>query len=338
MSTENASRSASLSARFIYAIFALIMPRLVRWSSGRGGPEAVPGRLIRLGRGTNTLARLQRIRPFFGIRFSRPGGAPVPVEVVSRKDCTAPLDQAIGGGVILYFHGGGFFTGGLDTHLHFVATLARRTRLPVVHVDYRQFPQVMVDGSVDDCVETYRWLLAQGADPRRTVIAGDSAGGFLTFATALAAQQRGLPAPAGVVGISPVLELDGAGRAGHQNMGRDAFGVDVAVADLMDVVCPSPQLRRELDPINGALEIMPPALLIAAESEILRCDSERLCEALHRHDRPCRLEVFPSQVHAFPAVLPFLPESRAAVTMIADFVAERLAEAGPIDRSAREAS
>jgi len=321
----------------MYALFALIMPRLVHWTNERGGPEAAAGKLTRLGRGTNNIARLQRVRPFFGIRFSRPADAPVPVEVVRRTD-SAPFEQAIGDGVILYFHGGGFFTGGLDTHLHFVVTLARRTRLPVVHVDYRQFPETTVDGSVGDCVEAYRWLLDQGADPAKTVIGGDSAGGYLTFATALAAQQHGLPAPAGVVGISALLELDGAGRVGHENLGRDAFGIDQAIEDLMEQVCPSPEMRRELDPINGALDTMPPALLIAGETEILRCDNERLSEALHRHNRPCRLEVWPSQIHAFPAVLPFLPESRAAVTEIAGFVAERLAEGGPVSDSRREVS
>lgn len=327
-------RKASLLARIVYAVFALIMPRLVRWVNARGGPHATAGQLTVLGRRTNTLARLQRIRPFFGIRFDRPPGTPVPLEVVRRTDCAALFAD----GAILYFHGGGFFTGGLDTHLHFVATLARRTRLPVVHVDYRQFPQVSVDGSVRDCVEAYRWLLAQGADPDKTVIGGDSAGGYLTFATVLAAQQQGLPAPAGVVGISALLELDGAGRTGHENLGRDAFGVDVALPDLMDQVCPSPAMRAELDPINGALDAMPPALLIAAESEILRCDAERLAAALHRHGRPCELRIWPSQIHAFPAVLPFLPESRAATAVITGFVAERLADAGAGGRTRRDVS
>lgn len=334
MPAERATPNASLLARISYALFALIMPRLVRWVNRRGGPEAGAGQLTGLGRRTNAVARLQRLRPFFGIRFTRVFDAPVPVEVVRRKDCQAPL----GDGVLLYFHGGGFFTGGLDTHLHFVAKLARRTRLPVVHVDYRQFPEVTVDGSVADCVETYRWLLARGADPAKTVIAGDSAGGFLTFATALAAQQQGLPAPAGVVGISALLELDGAGRVGHENMHRDAFGIDEALPDLMDQVCPSVALRRELDPINGALDTMPPALLIAAESEILRCDAERLRDALHRHDRPCRLVTWESQIHAFPAVLPFLPESSTAVAVIVDFVADCLADADRPGETRREVS
>lgn len=288
--------------------------------------------LAQLGRRTNTVARLQRLRPYFRIRFTRDLATGVPVEIVRRADCIAPLSD----GAILYFHGGGFFTGGLDTHLHVVATLARRTRLPVVHVDYRQFPDVSVDGSVEDCAGAYRWLLEQGADPAKTVIAGDSAGGFLTFATALRAQQEGLPAPAGVIGISALLELDGTARSTHPNMGTDAFGIADALPDLVEHVCPSPPMRRELSPINGRLETMPPALLIAAESEILRCDNERLHAALLAAGRSSRLELWAYQVHAFPALFPFLPDSRAAFDLMVRFVAERLADPGESGQTRRE--
>lgn len=325
---------ASLRARIIYAVFAAIMPRLVRWISRRGGPEAMPTMLAKLGRRTNRVARLQRLRPYFRVRFTRDFATGVPVEIVRRADCLAPL----GDGAILYFHGGGFFTGGLDTHLHVVATLARRTRLPVVHVDYRQFPDVSVDGSVEDCVGAYRWLLEQGADPAKTVIAGDSAGGFLTFATALRAQQEGLPAPAGVIGISALLELEGTARSTHPNMGTDAFGIADALPDLVEHVCPSPPMRHDLSPINGPLETMPPALLIAAESEILRCDSERLHAALLEHNRPSRLELWAHQVHAFPALFGFLPDSRAAFDLMVGFIAERLAASDRPDEARREVS
>lgn len=315
---------ASVLARIIYAFAHLVTPRLVRRLALGTAHGSVPQRLVKLGRRTNALARLQRMRPFWGIRFSRAVDSEVPIEVVRRKAGGA----SFGDGVVLYFHGGGFVTGGLDTHRHVVAKLARRTRLPVVHVDYRQFPEVPVDGSVADCISAYRWLLDRGADPDRTVLAGDSAGGFLAFATALQSQQQGLPAPAGVVGISALLELDGIARDSHTNRHADAFGIPLVLPDIVDCVCPLPAMRRDLSPLSGPSELMPPALLIAAESEILRCDAERLCAALREHDRPCRLEIWDSQLHAFPAVLPFLPDSRAAYRIITDFVAECVAAVG----------
>ncbi|AEF36527.1 lipase LipU [Mycolicibacter sinensis] len=338
MSGAGPIHSASLPAKLIFAVANAVTPRLVRRLVLHAGSGTVAGRMTKMGRRINTIARLQRVRPFFGVGFTRGAGADVPVEVVRRVERSRPLGQAFAGGAILYFHGGGFITGGLDTHLHVVAKLARRTRLPVVHADYRQFPQVTVDGSVDDCVGAYRWLLSQGADPAKTVLAGDSAGGFLAFATALTGQQRGLPAPAGVIGISALLELDGVARDTHTNQSADAFGIPAVLPDLIDLVCPSAKLRHELSPINGRLDTMPPALLIAAESEILRCDAERLHTALQQLGRSSRLELWARQLHAFPALFPFLPESRAAFDLMCRFVAERLAEADRPGETRREVS
>ncbi|MEZ0384668.1 MULTISPECIES: alpha/beta hydrolase [Mycobacteriaceae] len=338
MSGAGPIHSASLPAKLIFAVANAVTPRLVRRLVLHAGSGTVAGRMTTMGRRINTIARLQRVRPFLGVGFTRGTGAAVPVEVVRRVERSRPLGQAFTGGAILYFHGGGFITGGLDTHLHVVAKLARRTRLPVVHADYRQFPQVTVDGSVDDCVGAYRWLLSQGADPAKTVLAGDSAGGFLAFATALAGQQRGLPAPAGVVGISALLELDGVARDTHTNQSADAFGIPAVLPDLIDLVCPSAKLRQELSPINGRLDTMPPALLIAAESEILRCDAERLHAALQQLGRSSRLELWARQLHAFPALFPFLPDSRAAFDLMCRFVAERLADADRPGETRREVS
>ncbi|MGB3285918.1 alpha/beta hydrolase [Mycolicibacter algericus] len=338
MSGAGPIHSASLPAKLIFAVANAVTPRLVRRLVLHAGSGTVAGRMTKMGRRINTIAKLQRVRPFFGVGFTRGAGADVPVEVVRRVERSRPLGQAFTGGAILYFHGGGFITGGLDTHLHVVAKLARRTRLPVVHADYRQFPQVTVDGSVDDCVGAYRWLLSQGADPAKTVLAGDSAGGFLAFATALTGQQRGLPAPAGVIGISALLELDGVARDTHTNQSADAFGIPAVLPDLIDLVCPSAKLRHELSPINGRLDTMPPALLIAAESEILRCDAERLHTALQQLGRSSRLELWARQLHAFPALFPFLPDSRAAFDLMCRFVAERLADTDRPGETRREVS
>ncbi|MCV7067602.1 alpha/beta hydrolase fold domain-containing protein [Mycolicibacterium farcinogenes] len=181
-----------------------------------------------------------------------------------------------------------------------VVALARRTGLPVVHVEYRQHPDVTVDESIRDCLSAYRWLLDQGADPAKTVVAGDSAGGFLAFATVLAAQEQGIRAPAGVVGIGLVLPM------------------------IVDCVSPRTPDGRALSPVDGKLDKFPPSLIVAAESEVLRCDAERMHEVLSGLGRPCTLKLWPGQLHAFPAFLPFLPESREARDCIVEFIQDCL--------------
>lgn len=320
--TPGRAGKASLRARMIYGASRRVMPPMVRRAATPNDRRPMEQRLARNGSRINALSRLQRRRPFRGITITRHASEPT-TETVRSAECTAP----IGDGVILYFHGGGFIMGGLDSHLGGVAALSRRTRLPVVHVEYRQFPVATVDESVQDCCQAYRWLLEQGANPAKVVFAGDSAGGFLAFATALAVQESGLPAPGGVVGISALLELDNTARSTHANLSRDAFGIPEALPLLVDYVCPSTELVHSLAAINGPLQLMPPSLLIAAESEILRCDAERLRDALADAGRPCELRTWPSQLHAFPAIFPFLPESKDAMDCIARFSWARLAQA-----------
>ncbi|NLE81316.1 MAG: alpha/beta hydrolase [Rhodococcus sp.] len=240
----------------------------------------------------------------------------------------------LGRGVIMYMHGGGFMCCGLNTHRPVVAALAKLTGLPVMNVGYRQLPDTDIGGSIDDCLVAYRWLLENGARPDGTVFAGDSAGGFLVFATALKAVEENLPGPAGLVGFSPFLDLDCSAKAAHVNAERDAF----ATVDQLEAVAllgaqKDGELDTSLSPVNGNLATLPPTLLFAAESEVLRCDSELMASRLHAAGVPCHLQIWDGQVHAFPAVIPAMPESRVVLRAVARFV---LTHTSPNDGSRRK--
>ncbi|QXC43291.1 alpha/beta hydrolase [Rhodococcus qingshengii] len=235
-------------------------------------------------------------------------------ELVRTAGSTADLRD----GVVLYLHGGGFMCCGLNTHRPVVASIAKRTGLPVLHIAYRQLPSTSISGSVDDCLDAYRWLLEQGALPEKVVFVGDSAGGFLVFATALAAVSAGLDVPAGLVGLSPLLDLDCTTKSVHANARRDVIA---PVSALMAIGKLGGQTNS---PVDGDLAALPPSLLIVAESEVLRVDSEVMAQRLAAAGVPCSLQIWNGQVHAFPAVWPGLPESRAALRDVARFIRARL--------------
>ncbi|MFC9662483.1 alpha/beta hydrolase [Nocardia sp. NPDC127606] len=229
--------------------------------------------------------------------------------------------RALRHGAVLYMHGGGFAVCGLQTHRAIVAGLARRTGLPVLNVEYRQLPGESIDTSIDDCVLAYRWLLRHGADPARIVFAGDSAGGFLTFATAIRSREIGLPLPAALVGLSPLLDLDYRAKEGYVNVNRDAY---IPLKGLEAVVHLGAEQEGPLDPtlspVNADLAGMPPVLLIAAEDELLRYDCELMAHRLTAAGVPNTLELWRGQVHAFMSILPSMPESRSALGRVAKFV------------------
>lgn len=226
-----------------------------------------------------------------------------------------PADES--DGVVLYCHGGAFVTCGVATHRHAVARIAQACGMPVLSVAYRQLPVVPLTGSVADCLAVYRDLLAKGYASERIVLAGDSAGGCLAFATALGAMAAGLPRPAGIVALSPWLDFDSKAKLAHPNAERDAYAPASRLPVLAELLGATDPMSS---PVNGDLAGLPPVLLIAAESEMLRCDAELMADRLAAADVQVTLQIWAGQVHAFPVLGDLLPESTAAIQEIGDFV------------------
>jgi acetyl esterase/lipase len=224
------------------------------------------------------------------------------------------------GDVVLYFHGGAFVTCGVATHRHSVARIAQACGSPVLSVAYRQLPTARLAGSVDDCLAVYQGLLADGFDPARIVLAGDSAGGCLAFSTALGAQASGLPRPGGIVALSPWLDFDCTTKLAHPNADRDAYAPVRRLPVLAKLLGVDPVAAAHLSPVNGDLAGLPPVLLIASECEMLRCDAELMAQRLAAADVPVTLQIWAGQMHAFPILGDLLPESRAAIQEVGAFV------------------
>jgi len=242
-------------------------------------------------------------------------------ELVTAKTGVADDGRA----AVLYFHGGAFVACGLATHRRIAERLAERTGLPVLSVAYRQRTK-QVDTSIRDCVEAVNLLVERGYDPAKLVLAGDSAGGHLAFAVALAAVAQSVRV-AGVVALSPWLEFDNSVRRRHRNALRDDFIPAFRLQRMAHRVTGGPTLDPLASPVNADLSGLPPALIICAADEILRYDSELMTRRLEEAGVPAELHVWEGQVHAFPVLAHLLPESRAALDRIATFVTDVVAAA-----------
>lgn len=262
------------------------------------------------------------------------------VEKVTGEGWTAelvsPRGVRSGKGAMLYFHGGAFVFCGVATHRRIVEHLALRTGRPVLSVAYRQHGKGRVDRSVSDCVDATNWMINRGFDASRLVLAGDSAGGYLSFQVALEAASQGIHL-AGVVGLSPWLEFDNTERRNHANARRDAYIPTYRLDRIARTVTGKPILEPALSPVNRDLAKLPPALIVCAADEILRYDAELMTERLEKAGVPVQLHVWEGQVHAFPVLANLLPESSAALDDVAAFVTDRL-DAAPGRRHLRAVS
>jgi len=220
------------------------------------------------------------------------------------------------GRVILYLHGGAFIAESPKVHGKLLERIARRAGARGFYVSYRLAPEHPYPAGTDDCLAAYRYLLDQGIDPARIVIAGDSAGGNLTLVTAMRARDDGLPPPAALILMSPVLDATFSGDSVRRNDGLDPlFRTSVLEAFAGHYV---PRERRQeayVSPLAGDLSGLPPILALVGSSELLLDDSVRLAS---RAD-DVTLQVWHAMPHVFPA-MPGLPEAGQAIDVMAGFV------------------
>jgi acetyl esterase/lipase len=242
----------------------------------------------------------------------RPGGA------VARDAC------------VLYLHGGGYVIGSCNTHRALASHLAGRSGLPVLVVDYRLGPEHPYPAAVDDALTAYEWLLAEGFEPDRIVVAGDSAGGGLTLATLLALRDRGRPLPALGVPISPWTDLTLTGESMTSMAEHDPMVTRPGLQRMADWYMAGADPKDPLvSPLFADPAGLPPLLIHVGEVETLRDDAIRFAERATAAGVDVTLEVWPEMIHVWHVFGPDVPESEAGVARIAEFIAERLGLPAP---------
>jgi acetyl esterase/lipase len=240
--------------------------------------------------------------------------------------CRAEYVRAVGvtagGRAILYFHGGGFVAGGLGTYRRFAAKLSAASGATVLNVGYRMLPRSPITRAVEDGVDGYRRLLADGYAPDDIVLGGDSAGGGLAILVARAILEHGLPRPAGIVAISPWAELDPTDKLTHPAARTDPVIPIRSAAWLVETLV---QRGLPLDPnlsaVNVDLAGLPPSLIHVGTTEVFTVDAVMLANALARAGVPVTLKHWQGQVHVFQVLgADLLPEARTALREIGEFV------------------
>ncbi|MGJ9411831.1 alpha/beta hydrolase [Aeromicrobium sp. CF4.19] len=231
---------------------------------------------------------------------------------------------------VLYLHGGGFFSCGIETHRRICERLALYTGAVVVSVEYVQLPEGSVADSVQDAIAAYEALLDIAEDPAKVVVAGDSAGGYLTMKVAELAARRGLQKPAALLGFSPLLSLDpDLEKETVQRVARvrDAYLPVRRVALIRERWLPvGSRIEGCVSPLEATDHIDSPTFLVGVEDEMLRPEIEAMALLLNEQGVEVETHLWRGQVHAFPVMADALPESRQALKLAADFARRAVGE------------
>ena len=222
---------------------------------------------------------------------------------------------------IFYLHGGGYRIGSINTHREMISRLSSAAGARALAIDYRLAPEHPFPAAVEDATAAYRWLLGNGVDPGRTVIAGDSAGGGLTMATLVALRDAGDPLPAAGVCISPWVDLEGLGESMTTKAAVDPMIQPDEIEAMGKVYLGDAHPQTPLAaPLYANLTGLPPLLIQVGTSEVLLDDSTRLAERARSAGVDVVLEPWDDMIHVWHFFASMLPEGQQAIDRIGEFV------------------
>ncbi|MGY5873175.1 MAG: alpha/beta hydrolase [Candidatus Thorarchaeota archaeon] len=224
---------------------------------------------------------------------------------------------------ILYFHGGGFYTGSSKTHRRLGTEIGRAAAMKVLNVDYRLAPEHPYPAALDDAYAAYTWLMNEGYDSSNVVIAGDSAGGYLVLAVLLKIRDEGKPLPAAGVCISPPTDLTGTHNSYLENIKTDIVCANMGIYYIMKSFLGDANPNdAAVSPLLANLEGLPPLLFQASKIEMLYSDSERFVNKARNAGVDVTFQTWDDMIHDFQWFN--LPEAEDATRKIGEFVKEKL--------------
>lgn len=231
-----------------------------------------------------------------------------------------PSDEA--NQMLIHLHGGSFFFGSMQTHRGFLSHLCARTQAQILHVDYPLAPETKFPDALEQLVAFYHHLLGQGFDPKNLFLSGDSSGANLALALALRLRDENLPQVAGLVLMSPWLDLTLSGASLRFNQTHDA---------MLSIEClaigTEHYLHEEVDrgdarvsPLFDDLSGLPPTLVQVGSKEILLDDAQRFAHRAQGAGVDVSLKIYTGMWHDFMLFHQWFEEGQRALADVGQFL------------------
>ncbi|GAB2817109.1 hypothetical protein GCM10027073_56140 [Streptomyces chlorus] len=303
-------------------------PEIAKFLAGLPTPPEGPLDPVAMRAGDEThVAPLEERLPLHAVEdvTARTASGEVPVRIYT------PV-EADSYGVLVYFHGGAFFLGSLNTHDHVARSLAKETGLKVVSVGYRLAPEAAFPAGLDDCYAVVRWVAEQGGslawDGTTLALAGDSSGGTFVAAVAARAHDDGFDRITHQVLYYPSLDLDfdvdryASLRENAVGYGLETAGLKPFNAFYLDSGAdPADPL---VSPIRRAdLTGLPPALVVTGEYDPMRDEGELYGRRLREAGVEATVSRYEGAGHGFVQHFSWIPEYHRVFEETRDFLGRR---------------
>jgi acetyl esterase/lipase len=222
----------------------------------------------------------------------------LPVRVYTPKNATGALP------VVVYYHGGGWVIANKDVYDAGARAIAKLANAIVVSVDYREAPEHPFPAAHDDALATYQWALKNAAslhgDPTKLALAGESAGGNLAVATAIAARDQKLEAPLAVVAIYPIAGSDTTTASYVENANAKPLN-RAMMTWFFNQYAKNPADRNDprINLVAANLAGLPPTTIINAQIDPLRSDGEMLADKMRSAGVQVDQRTFDGVTHEF---------------------------------------
>ena len=229
-----------------------------------------------------------------------------------------------GGATLLYLHGGAFFAGS-PRHYRPICAAFASLGFSVFTPAYRLAPRHPFPAALDDALAVCAALAERGG----LVIAGDSAGGGLALSLMISRRDAGLPLPAAAALFSPWTDLAVTGASARENEASDPLFSRRMLKNAARAYLNAESSRNPLaSPLYGDLRGLPPLLLHASSSELLRDDSARLAARAVEAGVDARVALWPDAPHCWQLAAALMPQARESIEQAAGFLRERAAGSG----------
>ncbi|HEV2487268.1 MAG TPA: alpha/beta hydrolase [Terracidiphilus sp.] len=269
--------------------------------------------------------------------FKKNGGPPAVLARVEEALIPGPAgaiparvySSAVGGLRIgmVYFHGGGFVIGDLDTHDSMCRALARDSGAVVIAVGYRLAPESKFPAAIEDAHAATVWIAENaeklGIDAQKIAVGGDSAGGTLATVVAMRCRDAGGPVLAAQVLLYPVIDLSRFDTGSYLEFAEDYMLRRSAMQWFASHYLGAAENARnpEASPLLARdLSGLPPALVITAEFDPLRDEGEAYAERLAEAGTAVTAKRYPGMIHGFAAMLGVLEGGRTAIREAGEFI------------------